>query len=183
MTDTGGVTVVEAPPARAAKKKRGRESVLDMVRSLGVVFLLVIPLWFFGQSSPSDSKRIRPVDPTEALQAFAQDTHGPVPSGTPATWVVNIARYDGGTLRIGYVLGDHYLEFAGAAGTAFLEEETGKGKAVGTVDVGGVAWQDYRAADGHESLVRTVGDATVLVGGVRENATLAELKTLAATVR
>ena len=183
MTDTGEVTVVESRPAPAAKKKRGRESVLDMVRSLGVVFLLVIPLWFFGQSSPSDSKRIRPVDATEALHAFAQDSGGPVPASKPAGWVVNVARYDSGILRVGYVLGDHYLEFSGARGPSFLEEETGKAKPVGTVDVEGVAWQNYRSADGHESLVRSVSGATVLVGGAREDATLDELKLLAATVR
>jgi hypothetical protein len=154
-----------------------------MVRSLAVVFLLVVPLWFFGQSSPSDSKRIRPVDPTEAFQAFAQDTHGPVPTAKPAGWVVNVRAYDGSVVRVGYVLGDHYLEFSGAVGPSFLDVATGKAKPVGTVDVGGVAWQDYTSADGHESLVRTVGRVTVLVGGVREDATQDELKTLAALVR
>jgi hypothetical protein len=183
MTDTGGVTVTDTPPAPTpAKNRRGRETALDMVRSLGVVFLLVLPLWFFGQASPSDGKRIRAVDPTEVLQAFVQDTRGPVPT-TPASWTVNVARYDGGTARIGYVLGDHYTEFAGARGASFLEQEAGKGKVVGAVDVGGVTWQDYRANDGHESLLRTVGQVTVLVGGVRGTSTLDELKTLAATVR
>ena len=181
MTDTGGVTVTDRPQAAPAKKRRGRETVLDMVRSLGVVFLLVIPLWFFGQASPQDSKRIRPVDPADALHAFAQDTHGPVPH-TPGGWVVNVARYEGSTVRIGYVVGDHYAEFAGANGTAFLAEESGKATPIGVVDVKGVSWQDLRSADGHESLVRTVGGVTVLVGGVRENASSTELRTLAATV-
>jgi hypothetical protein len=183
MTDTGVVSVVVSPPVPSRKPKRGRENVLDMVRSLAVVFLLVLPLWFFGQSSPSDSKRIRPVDPTEAFQAFVQDSHGPVPSGKPASWVTNVRAYDGSVLRVGYVLGDHYLEYSGAVGTSFLDAATGKAKQVGTVDVAGTSWQDYRSADGHESLVRTVGRVTVLVGGVRENASLAELKTLAALVR
>jgi len=183
MTDTGGVTVVESRPAAAGKKKkRGRETALDMVRSLAIVFLLVIPLWFFGQSSPQDSKRIRPVDPAGALKDFVTDTGGPVPS-TPNGWVVNVRAYDGGVVRVGYVLGEHYTEFAGAVGTSFLEDATGKARQVGTVDVGGLTWLDYRSADGHESLVRTVGRATVLVGGVREDATQDELKTLAATVR
>ncbi|MCW2599434.1 MAG: hypothetical protein JWM02_1263 [Frankiales bacterium] len=182
MTDNGKVTVVESVPVPTGKSKRGRESVLDMVRSLAVVFLLVLVMWFFGQASPGDSKRIRPVDPTPALQDFVADTAGPVPT-TPHGWVVNVRVYDQGVVRVGYVLGEHYTEFAGAVGPSFLAVETGKAKRVGTVDVGGVTWQDYRSADGHESLVRTVGKATVLVGGVRENATQAELKQLAATVR
>ena len=181
MTDDGGVTVTAAPPA-GAKSRRGRETALDMVRSLAVVFLLVVPLWFFGQASKEDSKRIRPVDPTEALHAFAAQTGGPVPS-TPAGWVVNVKDYGGGVVRVGYVLGDHYTEFQGATGTGFLEDATGRGKPVGTVDVAGTPWQSWESQDGHQSLVRTVGKVTVLVGGVRENADLAELEKLAATVR
>ena len=106
MTDTGGVTVVETTrPVPGGKKRRGRETALDMLRSLGVVFLLVVPLWFFGQASPSDSKRIRPIDPSEALRAFVSDTRGPVPT-TPAGWVPNVQSLDGGVVRVGYVVGD-----------------------------------------------------------------------------
>jgi hypothetical protein len=183
MPDTGGVTAVETSrPAPAAKKSRGRETALDMLRSLGVVFLLVVPLWFFGQASPGDSKRIRPVDPSAALAAFVADTKGPVPA-TPARWTPNVQAYDSGVVRVGYVVGDHYLEFSGAVGTEFLADATGKAKQVGTVDVGGTAWQDWKSADGHESLVRAAGPVTVMVGGVREDASLDELKELAATVR
>ncbi|MGZ6792681.1 MAG: DUF4245 family protein [Mycobacteriales bacterium] len=177
------MTVVETTrPLPGAKKRRGRETALDMLRSLGVVFLLVVPLWFFGQASPGDSKRIRPVDPSEALKAFASDTRGPVPT-TPAGWVPNVQSLDGGVVRVGYVVGGRYLEFSGAQGTDFLEGATGRAKPVGTVDVQGTPWQDWTSPDGHESLVRTVGRVTVLVGGVRETATRAELVELAATVR
>ncbi len=165
-------------------KRRGRETVLDMVRTLAVVFAVVLPLWFFGQSSPSDSKDIRAVDPAPAYAAFVQDTRGPVPSGTPAGWTCTVRVYgDNGLLRVGYVHDDHYLEFSGARGTAFLPEATGQAAPTGTVDVGGVVWQDYRTADGHRSLVLTRGDITVLVGGVRETATDDELLELARSVR
>ncbi len=182
MTDNGGVSVIEAPPVPTGKKKRGRESALDMVRSLAVVFLLVIPLWFFGQASPSNSKRIRPVDAAPALFDFAADTHGPVPT-TPAGWVVNVRAYEGGVVRVGYVVGEHYLEFSGARGTTFLDDATGKARQIGTVNVGSVKWRDFVSPDGHESLVRTVGEVTVLVGGVRAQASQDELEKLAATVR
>lgn len=183
MTDTGVVmTVAETPQVPTAKKKRGRETALDMVRSLAVVFLLVIPLWFFGQSSPDDSKKIRPVDPAGALRAFAVDTGGPVPS-TPAGWTVNVRSYEDGVVRVGYVVGEHYLEFSGARGRTFLDAATGKAKPGSSVNVAGVTWREYRSADGHESLVHTVGNVTVLVGGIREDASLDELKMLAATVR
>ncbi len=153
-----------------------------MVRSLAVVFALVIPLWFFGQASSSDSKKIRPVDPTEALQAFAADTKAPVPTA-PAGYVVNVVAYEQGALRIGYVHGDDYQEFAGGSGAAFLSTYAGKGSVEGTVDVAGVTWQRYVGNDGHVSLVRQVSGTTLLVGGVRENVTDAELIALASTVR
>ena len=190
MTDTVLVTAPATAPAPAppAKRRRGRETAVDMVRSLAVVFLLVVPLWFFGQASPGDSKRIRPVDPTEALTAFAQQTRAPVPS-TPDGWVVNVARFDAGVVRIGYVRGvggdvrgDSYAEFSGGAGPTFLETAAGKGATAGTVDVAGVAWDRYLSTDGHESLLRHVGATTVLVGGIRETATSDQLRALAATV-
>ena len=153
-----------------------------MLRTLGVVFALVVPLWFFAQASPGDSKAIRPVDDSEALRAFAEDTHAPVPS-TPAGWVVNVATYDAQVVRVGFVRGSSFAEFTGGSGAGFLETYAGKGSVDGTVDVGGTPWQKYTTVDGHTSLLRMVSGVTVLIGGVRETATDAELRELAATVR
>ncbi|MEO6205275.1 MAG: DUF4245 domain-containing protein [Mycobacteriales bacterium] len=173
-----------APTQTPAPKasRRGRETALDMVRTLGVVFLLVIPLWFFGQASPGDSKAIRAIDPTEALRAFATDTGAPVAS-TPAGWTPNVATYDGAVVRVGFVEGDSYAEFTGGTGPTFLEMYAGKGSADGTVDVGGASWQRYTSTDGHGSLLRQVGGQTLLIGGIRETATEAQLVEIAATVR
>jgi hypothetical protein len=162
-------------------KPRGRETALDMVRTLAVVFALVVPLWFFGQSSPSDSKRIRPVDASGAYHDFAQATHGPVPSATPAGWVCTVRDYITvpGVLRVGYVHQDHYVEFVGGVGTAFVPAATGRARRTGLVQVGETVWQDYRSADGHQSLLLTRGGVTVLVGGLRETASQDELVALA----
>ena len=157
-------------------KKRGRETALDMVRTLVVVFAVVLPLWFFGQASPGDSKKIRPVDPRSAYTAFQQDTHGPVLSSTPGGWTCTVRDYtSGGVIRVGYVRGDSYAEFSGATGTSFLDVATGKATRVGTVDVDGTPWQSWENPAGKQSLVLTRGAVTVLVGGVRETATQAEL--------
>ena len=153
-----------------------------MLRTLGVVFALVVPLWFFAQASPGDSKAIRPVSDAEALSAFGQDTKAPVPS-TPPGWVVNVATYDARVVRVGFVRKESYAEFTGGSGAGFLETYAGKGSVDGTVDVDGTPWQKYTTVDGHTSLLRQVGGVTVLVGGVRETATDAELEELAATVR
>jgi hypothetical protein len=153
-----------------------------MLRTLGVVFALVIPLGFFAQASPGDSKKIRPVSDSVALSAFAQDTHAPVPS-TPPGWVVNVATYDTRIVRIGFVRAESYAEFTGGSGAGFLETYAGKGSVDGTVDLGGTPWQKYTTVDGHTSLLRQVAGVTVLIGGIRETATDAELTELAETVR
>jgi hypothetical protein len=164
-----------------AQHRRGRETVLDMIRTLAVVFALVIPLWFFGQASPSDKKDIRPVDPTATYQAFSSSTGGPTPS-TPEGWTPNVQAYEGDVARVGFVRGEHYMEWQGATGTGWLVDATGKGKQVGTVTVGGAEWQRWEDGDEHVSLVRAFEKATVLVGGVRENAPLDELQSHAATL-
>ncbi|HUR50696.1 MAG TPA: DUF4245 family protein [Mycobacteriales bacterium] len=164
--------------------RRGRETALDMVRTLAVVFALVLPLWFFGRSSPGDAKRIRPVDPRDAYAAFVADTHAAVPASTPAGWTCTVRAYDpGGVLRVGYVNDDAYVEFSGARGTSFLAEATGQADPVGTVAVDGTPWQDYRSAQGQQSLVLTRAGVTVLVGGERETATQEQLVAFARTVR
>ncbi|MDX6216979.1 MAG: hypothetical protein QOG99_2563 [Frankiales bacterium] len=182
IDENGGVTITDtAPPAAPARKRRGRETVLDMIRTLAVVFALVVPLWFFGQASPSDSKAIRPVDPSETYKDYHAVTGGPAPS-TPAGWVANVQAYDGEVARVGYVHQKHYMEWQGSTGTAWVDDATGRGSRTGTVTVAGAVWQLWEDGSGHTSLVRTFGKATSLVGGIRELATLAELESLAATL-
>jgi hypothetical protein len=166
----------------AAKSRRGRETALDMIRTLAVVFALVIPLWYFGQASPEDSKAIRPVDPTSLLSSYRSATGLPVPAA-PAGWTVNVARAEEGTVRVGFVRDESYAEFTAGTGEAFLETYAGKGATDETLDVGGVRWDVWTAEGGQESLVRKVGVQYQLVGGVRETASREELLSLAATVR
>ena len=172
--------MTDAPPAAPPHKRRGRETALDMVRTLAVVFALVLPLWFFGQASPSDSKAIRPIDPTSTYQDYRSVTGGPTPS-TPTGWTPNVQAYDGEVARVGYVRKKHYMEWQGSTGTAWVYDATGKGKQTGTVTVGGAVWQRWEDGDGHLSLVRSVGRATSVLGGVRQVGSLADLELLAAT--
>ena len=182
MTDTGAVTTTAAPEA-PAKKKRGRESAGDMVRSLGVVMVLVVGLWFFGQASPSDSQRVRRVDPAQEVKDFARSAPGvPLPRTVPAGFVPNVSLLSPAGLRIGFVIGkDDFAEYAASRESSFVADQTGKGAPVGTVDVNGTAWQ-HVSAGGHDSLVTTYGAVSVVVGGIRDKATIAELTTLAASL-
>lgn len=167
-----------------AQTSRARQNALDMLRTLAVVFTIVLPLWFFGQASPGDSKRIRPIDPTAAYRAYTSSVKGPVPGPLPSGWVATVAdsRTVEGVVRVGYVIGDHYLEWQGSSGTEFLSAATGEGRRTGSIDVAGVAWETWEDKDGALSLVLRRGSATVLVGGVRETASREEITQLAALV-
>jgi len=164
---------------------RARQNAFDMLRTLAVVLVVVIPLWFFGQGSEEDTLAIRPVDPTTAYRAYVADTNGPVPGPLPSGWVATVtdARTTAGVVRVGYVVGEHYLEWQGSTGTAFLLAATDEGRRTGSVVIGGSTWETWVSESGAESLVLRRGNATVLVGGFRETASTEELRQLAALVR
>lgn len=173
---------VPAPP----KKKRGRETAADMVRSIGLILLIVVPVWFLAQPPDSDVKSVRVVDTAADVASFRQAApQVPVPGALPADWRATSSTLEPGSLRIGWVTPtDEFAEYSASTGPAdaFLADATGRGSEVGTFVVDGTTWRQFSDADGHTSLVQSVGGGTVVVGGVRETTTLEELRVLAAAV-
>ena len=169
-----------APRAR----KRGRETVADMVRSLGLVMLLVLALWFFARPPASDSQAIRVVDPASDIAELRQAAPGiPAPTGLPPQWRATSSTPTDGALRIGYVTPTRQYAASTGASEQFLADTTGHGTEVGTFLVDGVSWRQFRDADDHTTLVRVVDGHAVTVGGARESTTLDELRTLAGATR
>jgi hypothetical protein len=167
-----------------AERKRGRESAADMVRSLGLVLLIVIGVWFFARPPHSDEKKLRLVDPTSDVGAFSAAVSGAVvPRTMPADWKPTVTRYDSATgiLRVGWnTAAGNYAEYAAAvhAQPAFLREYAGDGSRGETIDIDGTRWTEYRQG-GVISLVHDYGTTTVVLGTVRDTATLDELRVLA----
>jgi len=167
-----------------AKEQRSRQSAADMVRSLGLVLIVVLVVFFFAQPPRSDAKKIRVVDPTSDVQAFAAAAPGVgVPRSAPAGWRANVTTYDPdtGVLRVGWVTAKGtYAEYAAATHPAesFVGDLTDRAPRAGTVDIGGVTWQEYHQAKGL-SLVRSVGTVTVVLGTLRDTASLDDLRALA----
>lgn len=180
--------MIEAPPQ--PKKKRGRETAIDMARSLGLCLLVVVPIWYLAQPPDSAEQRVRTVDQAPEVSAWqASADPAPAPRALPQDWQATVAqgvRQPVG-LRLGWVTApDRYVEFAATTGPAgpFVEEVTGAKEAAGTVDVDGTAWQRYEEPDdGSVSLVRTTDEITVVVGTRRSSASDDELRTLAESVR
>jgi hypothetical protein len=169
----------------AKKGKRGRESAGDMVRSLGLVLAVVLVVFFLAQPPHSDAKKLRVVDPSSDAQAFASAAPGgATPRTMPAGWRSTVSTFDPdtGILRIGWVTPKGaYAEYAAAAhGTAgFVADLTARAPRVATLDIGGRTWQEYRQDEGF-SLVRDYGPTTVVLGTLRDTASLDELRVLAA---
>ncbi len=185
-----------APPSTGPpppKKKRGRESSGDMVRSLGLVMILVVALWFFAQPSPGDSKAFRDVDPAADLTAFLDVAPGaPVPATVPTGWHATVTDLAGDpvTLRIGYLTDhDSYVEYAAFPGGDDKVLRSLVGADATPVDgltIDGVAWDRYQEADGSVSLVRGQarlgadgGAVTIVVGTTRTTASSDDLAKLA----
>ena len=178
-------TQVEQPVTGEKKRKRGRETATDMVRSLGLVILVIVPVWYLAQAPDSDKAEIRPVDPRTAIEAFSADVpDAPVPGELPDQWRATSSVYDGGarTLRVGWVTPEEqYAEYAAGVGQReeFLDRTVGADvEQLEPVVVGGDTWEQYREADGSLSLVGSFGDATVVVGTLRATAGLPELQVL-----
>ena len=182
------------PTGTAPARKRGRETVRDMLLSLAVCVAVIVPVWFLGQPAPSDSKALRVVDTAADLSAFRAAAPGvPAPGPLPKGWRPTSSTLAGGQLRIGYVTPDDgYVEYAGQGGSqaqrggsveAFLREQTGRGTAGTTLAVGDRRFTLYSDGDGHTSLVDARPAGTVVVGGLRETAEDDELAELAGALQ
>jgi hypothetical protein len=175
------------PPSPPPKKKRGREDATDMVRSLGLVLLVVIPLWFLAQPGRDAEQELRVVDSSADLDAWTENVPGaPVPAQLEG-WRQTVSDYQRSPagLRLGWnTPRDRYAEFAATTGPGepFVEEIVGGMAPDGDVDVDGAAWRQYTEDDGSISLVREFDGVTVVVGTRRATAYLDELFELARTV-
>jgi hypothetical protein len=170
------------------KKKRGRESAGDMLRSLGVVMVLVLLMWWLAQPPDEDEQQLRTVDPSGDVAAFQADVpSAPAPAGLPEQWRSTSSTLDADGLRIGWVTPDgEYAEYA--ASTLPAEEARpdlvgAKAEQVEPLQVDGQAWEQYQESDGSVSLVRSYGSTLVVVGTKRATADVAELEALAGSLR
>lgn len=154
--------------ADVARPKRASATVLDMVRSLGLMVAIVALTLIFVPNllHPSKSERVQPYDYSDVVAGFHQVTGltAVTPSGVPSGWYANSARLThhgkNATLYIGWV--------SPTKKYAALYESNQSSIAVDTATVG------------DRSVRRTIGRLTVVITG---SASTAELNELAASLR
>jgi hypothetical protein len=168
-----------------------RKSFADMVRSLGLMAVIVAALLFIGARyliMPGSAERPPAADYTSVLQDFPRVTGAPVlaPGSLPTTWRANAARLTGPAagamqLHIGWAVpGSRYAgldEATGSPAALISSVLGGRGQQVsGTATIDGVVWQQRTSSLGERAYSRQVGTVTVVVTG---NATDPELRLLA----
>lgn len=171
-----------------------KKSFADMVRSLGLMAVIVAAVLFLGARyliMPGSAARPAAVDYSSALQDFPRVAGAPVlrPTSLPSDWRANAARLlspAGATqLHIGWAVpGSRYagLDEATGPSEALVTSVLGTpGLAVhGTTTIGGAQWQQRTSSLGERAYTRQFGKVTVVVTG---NATDDQLRLLAASLQ
>lgn len=163
-----------------AARRRGFESVADMLRSMGVVLAVVAVIVLITMRTKGQEVRLVDVSQTYSDASTGGATPFPLllPVGLSDRWRPTSVYYDPPertgvpgvtTWHIGYVTpADQYagLEQTNGPANAALAAELTQPSPNGSVTVAGEPWQRWVQADGkRRALVRTQGAVTVVVDG------------------
>ena len=181
------------PETEVIRPQRARFALADMVRSLGLILVVIVALLFIGPARAlifPGKDRMPAVDYTAAIKGFDDVTggHAVVPRGLPSSWRANAANVDNISsaphLHIGWAV----------PGTAFagLDEGTGDANALlrsvagrdalrvrSSTTIAGESWSIRRSDRGETVLTRDVSGTFVVITG---NASNARLRLLAASL-
>lgn len=183
----GSVTTTEV-----VRPKRGSESIGDMVRSLGLVAVIIAVTLIFVPAliHPNKSERLAAFDYSDYVSGFHQLTGKTALTPTlPAGWTANAAALTGGRsaahLHIGWAAPQAKyagLEESVESSVPFERSVLGPrgATATGSVVINGVPWQTSTSSRGEYSLSDTIGGITVVVTG---SASPAQQQLLAASLR
>ena len=182
------------PETDVVRPQRARFAMADMVRSLGLLIVIIAVLLFIGPARslilPGGKDKMPAVDYSGDITGFDKVASAPalVPAGLPTNWRANAANVDNTS-------GSPHLHIGWAVpGTAFagLDEGTGDSNALlrqvtgsaslpsrGTTTIGGDTWTVRRSSRGETTYTRDVNGVFVIVTG---NANDAQLRLLAASL-
>ena len=192
VSDEEPVTYGGVPFTRAPTRRRGRETVRDMVISMAVVGGGVLALLLVSHR-PQPEAGIKEIDWRPAAATARAGAEYPVlaPEGLSAQWRATSARFEtmpssGGrpVWHLGLVTpGNGYagLEQTDGDAARFVRDVVDGAQPVGESSIAGQTWQQYGpGANGFRSLVLAQPSSTVIITG---SAALPELEQLAGALR
>jgi hypothetical protein len=139
--------------------------VLDMVRSLGLMLVIVAVTLVFvpGLFRPSHSQRVQPVSYADDAAGFRQVTGiaAVTPAGLPSGWRANSAR----------------LTHRGTTATLYIGWVSPTNKYAALYESNATPIPVGSAAPGDHSLRRTIGKLTIVITGSADAAELSQLAT------
>jgi hypothetical protein len=175
-----------------AKPKSAKDVIFDMVRSLGLILVILAMTLIFvpGLLHPSKSQQVQAVDYSDVVIGFKQVTGqlADVPANLPTTWkatsrsLTHKGSY--AHLHIGFVAPDNNyaaVEEATGTPTKLIQQILGtKGLVQATTTtINGTTWSERTSSRGEASLVRASRGVTVIITG---SASRANQATLAASL-
>ena len=181
------------PETEVIRPQRARFALADMVRSLGLIVVIILALLFIGPARAlifPGKDRMPAVDYTAAVKGFDDVTSSGavVPSGLPPGWRANAANAENISgaphLHIGWAVpGSAFAGLDEGTGdpNALLRSVAGRGalQVRGTTTITGATWSVRKSDRGETVLARNVNGTFVVITG---NATNTELRLLAASL-
>jgi len=182
------------PDTDVVRPRRARFAMADMVRSLGLLVVVIAVLLLIGPARalilPGSKDKMPPVDYSGYVNGFNTLASAPalVPSRLPASWRANAGRLDHTSstvhLHVGWAVpGTAFAGLDEATGSSdtLLREVTGSSslRSRGTTMIAGETWTVRRSGRGETTYTREANGVFVIVTG---NATDAQLRLLAASL-
>lgn len=194
LGDHGVVTTTQTPPRTSGGRRRGVETLRDIVLSMAVVGLVVAAIYgVVAWQRPEVQGPIRPAVDVESVVGQVQST-GPFAVWEPrltgdwqptSAWFdsASVSGVDGGVLHLGFLTPNgSYAEVrqTDAATDAVVDEWIDGAVAVGELEIDGRIWQQVESEEtGQRGLVLVRPDerpeVTVVVTGKADEAELTEL--------
>jgi hypothetical protein len=184
----------EVSTADVARPRRGRQTLSDMARSLGLMAVVIAALLFLGPARalifPGADHRA-PVDYSHQVAGFTtvSGVRAAAPSSLPASWTANAAQLSssprlGETLHIGWATpGSRFAGVDESTGDPALLVRSVLGRRGATVVgerlIAGALWDVRQSYRGERAFTRSFGAVLVVVTG---NATDQQLVLLAASL-
>ncbi len=150
---------------------RGNPSIGDILRSVGVLGLLILAIWGFGQlftNTPDET--VKPIDYAATVRSArpAADFDLLAPPTLPAGWAATSARFTPTSWHLGVITDDQDyigLEQAKLDAKQLIDDFAKGSQSAGTVTIDGDTWDLRKGPDGDVTYVRTEAGLTTLVVG------------------